>query len=154
MRKILTKQHNDSDCGPACIVSVAAHYNLQLALAKVRELAETNEKGTNLMGMIKSAQKLGFEAKGVRAEFSNLFEIPKPTIAHIILERRLQHYVVVYDCNKNYVKIMDPSTGTIKMKTNYEFRKEWTGILIIILPIKFFKKVMTKFLLTGAFVRD
>lgn len=134
MAKINIKQHDITDCGAACLASVSAHYNLQLPIARIRQYAGTDKKGTNVLGLIKAAEKLGFEAKGVRGELDSLFKIPKPAIAHIIVKEQLHHYVVIYEVTKTYIKIMDPGDGKIHKRTHQEFLKEWTGVLVLLLP--------------------
>lgn len=134
MAKIKIKQHDITDCGAACLASISAHYNLQLPIARIRQYAGTDKKGTNVLGIIEAAEKLGFESKGVKGELDSLFKIPKPTIAHIIVKEQLHHYVVIYEVTKDYIKIMDPGDGKIHKKTHEEFLKEWTGVLVLLLP--------------------
>lgn len=131
---IKVKQHDITDCGAACLASVSAHYGLQLPIARIRQFASTDKKGTNVLGMIEAAQKLGFQAKGVRGTFESLSKIPKPAIAHIIVKEVLHHYVVIYDVTETHVTVMDPGFGTMIKKTHEEFKKEWTGVLILLLP--------------------
>lgn len=139
MAKITIKQHDITDCGAACLASISAHYNLEIPLARIRQFAGTDKKGTNVLGLIEAAEKLGFEAKGVRGVFDSLFKIPKPTIAHVIVKKQLQHYVVIYEVTKTYIKIMDPGTGKFYKKTHEEFKEEWTGVLVLLLPDESFK---------------
>ncbi len=134
MSKIKIKQHDITDCGATCLASISAHYKLEIPIARIRQYASTDKKGTNVLGLIEAAQKLGFEAKGVRGEFDSLFKIPKPAIAHVIVKERLQHYVVIYKVDKKFVTIMDPSTGKIHKKKHEDFKKEWTGVLVLLLP--------------------
>ncbi|MDB4768429.1 peptidase domain-containing ABC transporter, partial [Flavobacteriaceae bacterium] len=117
-----------------CLASIAAHYHLQIPIARIRQYASTDKKGTNVLGLIEAAEKLAFEAKGVRGDFDSLFKIPKPTIAHVVVNKVLQHYVVIYEVNKDFVKIMDPGDGKIHKKTHQEFKEEWTGVLVLLLP--------------------
>ena len=134
MAKTTIKQHDITDCGAACLASIAAHYQLQIPIARIRQYAGTDKKGTNVLGLIEAAEKLGFEAKGVRGEFDSLFKIPKPAIAHIIVKEVLHHYVVIYELSKTHIKIMDPCDGKIHKKTHEEFKSEWTGVLVLLLP--------------------
>ncbi len=134
MAKTTIKQHDITDCGAACLASISAHYNLQLPIARIRQYAGTDKKGTNVLGLIEASEKLGFEAKGVRGELDSLFKIPKPAIAHIIVKEQLQHYVVIYEVTKEYIKIMNPGDGKIHKKTHSAFLKEWTGVLVLLLP--------------------
>ena len=117
------KQHDISDCGAACLASVAAHYRLQFPIARIRQYAGTDQKGTNLLGLMEAAQKLGFQAKGVRAEVQDLLALPLPAIAHVVLKNVLHHYVVVYKVSTKTVVVMDPGPGemeTSDFKTNIE----------------------------------
>ena len=134
MAKITIKQHDITDCGAACLASISVHYKLQLPISRIRQYAGTDKKGTNVLGLIEAAEKLGFGAKGVRGELDSLFKIPKPAIAHIIVKEQLHHYVVIYEVTKTYIKIMDPGDGKIHKKTHEEFLKEWTGVLVLLLP--------------------
>ncbi len=134
MAKTTVKQHDITDCGAACLASVAAHYQLQIPIARIRQYAGTDKKGTNILGLIEAAQKLGFDAKGVRGDFNSLFKIPKPAIAHIIVKDKLHHYVVVYKVSRTHITIMDPGTGKLEKRTHETFTKEWTGVLVLILP--------------------
>jgi len=140
MAKTTIKQHDITDCGAACLASISAHYKLEIPIARIRQYAGTDKKGTNVLGLIEAAQKLGFEAKGVRGELDSLFKIPKPAIAHVIVREQLQHYVVIYKVDKKHITIMDPGTGKIHKKSHAEFQKEWTGVLVLLLPDESFKK--------------
>jgi ATP-binding cassette subfamily B protein len=140
MAKISIKQHDITDCGAACLASISAHYKLEIPIARIRQYAGTDKKGTNVLGLIEAAKKLDFEAKGVRGDFDSLYKIPKPAIAHVMVKEQLQHYVVIYGIDKKHVKIMDPGTGKIEKKTHEEFKKEWTCVLVLLLPDESFTK--------------
>ena len=142
---IKVKQRDITDCGAACLVSVASHYKLNLPVARIRQLAGTDKKGTNVLGMIEAAQKLGFEAKGVKGPFESLFKIPKPSIAHVIVNEVLHHFVVIYKTSNKYIEIMDPGDGQIYRKTHEEFKKEWTGVLYCYCQTKNFSQEIKKY---------
>ncbi|MEM7575069.1 MAG: peptidase domain-containing ABC transporter [Bacteroidota bacterium] len=134
MRKTI-KQHDITDCGAACLASIAAHYKLGMPISRIRQLASTDQKGTNLLGMIQAAEKLGFVARGVRAEKEHLLEeVEFPAIAHVVVRKHLHHFVVVYKATKNYVLVMDPGKGRMEKRTWEEFQEEWTGVLLLIAP--------------------
>ncbi|QTE22433.1 hypothetical protein J3359_16770 [Polaribacter cellanae] len=48
MAKITIKQHDITDCGAACLASISSHFNLQLPIARIRQYAGTDKKGTNV----------------------------------------------------------------------------------------------------------
>ena len=62
--KTKIKQRDITDCGAACLASIAAHYQLGIPVSKIRQMAGTDQKGTNAWGLIKAAERLGFSAKG------------------------------------------------------------------------------------------
>ena len=134
------KQRDITDCGAACLASIAAHYELQLPVARIRQLASTDKKGTNVLGMIEAAEKLGFQAKRVKGPFESLFKIPKPAIAHVVIKEVLLHYVVIYNTTAKYIEVMDPGDGKVHRHTHEEFKKIWTGVLILLLPAEAFQK--------------
>lgn len=135
MRKgIQIKQHDITDCGAACLSSVCAYYGLRFPLSRIRQYAFTDQKGTNILGLIEAANKLGLVAKGVRAKFEALQVIPKPVIAHIIVKEVLQHFVVVYKVTENKITYMDPADGRMHQVENENFVKMWTEILVLLEP--------------------
>lgn len=128
------KQRDISDCGAACLASVAMHYQVKLPVSRIRQMAGTDQKGTNVLGLIEAAQKMGFAAKGVKGEWESLFKIPKPAIAHLSKKSGLQHYVVICRVTKRYVKVMDPADGKMHKYRHDDFKQEWSGILILLMP--------------------
>lgn len=138
--KIKIKQHDITDCGAACLASIAAHYGLKFPISRIRQYAFTDKKGTNILGIIEAAKKLGLEAKGVKGPFECLTEIPKPAIAHVVVKGVLQHFVVIYKVTDKYILIMDPGDGKLHKKSHEEFKKEWTGILVLLHPAETFQK--------------
>ena len=134
MPQIKIKQHDITDCGAACLASVAAHYHLQLPLARIRQYAGTDKKGTNMFGLREAAQKLGFQAKGVRAEVKHLLKIPLPAIAHVVLKNGLHHYVVIYKATAKTVEVMDPGLGEMETYSVEAFEELWSGALLLLFP--------------------
>ncbi len=134
MRRIKVKQKDITDCGAACLASVSAYYKLQIPVSKIRQLANTDKKGTNVLGLIEAAEKMGFIAKGVKGSYDSLLKIPKPAIAHLKLENGLLHYVVIISVNINYLHVMDPGSGKVEKRKKVDFLKDWTNILVILVP--------------------
>ena len=150
-KKTTIKQHDITDCGAACLASVAAHYKLLLPIARIRQMASTDQKGTNVLGMIEAAKRLGFQAKGVRATFESLGGVPKPAIAHVVVKEGLHHYVVLYKVTGKYVEVMDPGPGKFVRHTHEEFQKIWSGVLILLLPDEEFSTGNDKVSITRRF---
>ena len=131
---IKVKQRDITDCGAACLASIAAHYKLIIPVSRIRQIAGTDQKGTNAWGLVKAAEKMGFTAKGVKGNVEALRDVPFPAIAHVIVNKVLQHYVVLYRTKDGYAEYMDPGDGLVhKVKIDL-FAQMWTGVLILMAP--------------------
>lgn len=137
---VCIKQHDITDCGAACLATISKQYGLKIPITKIREVAGTDKQGTNAYGLIKAAEALGFSAKGVKGDKEAFFsEFPLPTIAHVVIDDSLLHYVVIHSIGKDRVIVADPSKGIVNY-TPEEFFKIWTGVLILIVPTNKFEK--------------
>jgi len=141
------KQHDITDCGAACLASVSAFYGLKLPIARIRQIASTDKKGTNVLGVVEAAEQLGFSAKAVKAVDGEgkkltapLKKIPKPAIAHVVVNGNLLHYVVLYKADGKKVTFMDPADGKMHTRSYEKFLELWTGVLILLVPMEEFKK--------------
>ncbi|MDH5032273.1 peptidase domain-containing ABC transporter [Chryseobacterium cucumeris] len=139
-KNILIKQHDIKDCGAACLASVAIHYGLKMPIAKIRQICHTDTRGTNVLGLIQGLEKMGFNAKGVKGGVDALPELPLPAIAHIIVNGRMHHYVVIYKVAKDKITVMDPAKGKLEEYKIEEFSKIWTGVLILLEPNEYFEQ--------------
>lgn len=140
MRYHCIKQHDITDCGAACLATISKQYGLKLPISKIREIAGTDKQGTNAYGMVKAAEQLGFIAKGVKGNREAFFsEFPLPAIAHVVIDGKLLHYVVIHKITKKEVIIADPGKGIVKYKPE-DFFNIWTGVLILLVPNTTFKK--------------
>ncbi|CEP41279.1 peptidase domain-containing ABC transporter (plasmid) [Paraclostridium sordellii] len=135
------KQHDYKDCGCACLSTICKTYGLKYPISKIRDVAGTDKEGTSALGVIKAAEKLGFSAKGVKANKpEDIFgEIPLPAIAHVVIDNTMLHYVVIHKISEKEIIVADPAKGIVKYKPS-DFFNIWTGILIILTPTSDFKK--------------
>ena len=131
---IKIKQRDITDCGAACLASIAAHYKLGIPVSRIRQIAGTDQKGTNAWGMVKAAEKMGFSAKGVKGNAEALLNVPLPAIAHVIVKKILQHYIVLYRIKDGNVEYMDPADGLMHKETIEVFAEMWSGVLILLAP--------------------
>jgi len=134
------QQRDITDCGAACLASIAAHYQLQLPISRIRQYAGTDKRGTNILGLIEAAEKFGFQAKGAKGLIESLSNIPLPAIAHIILQNGLHHFVVIFKVTKTEITFMDPADGQYHKKKISEFEKVWTGVIVLLVPDESFAK--------------
>lgn len=67
LRNIKIKQRDITDCGAACLASVAAHYKLQLPVSRIRQYAGTDKRGTNVLGSVQEYSVVG----PIQVKFAN-----------------------------------------------------------------------------------
>ena len=85
MRYTYVRQHDTTDCAAACLAMVCLHYKKEITITRLRDMMGTDLKGTNLTGMEKAAQELGFSTAAVRVDRENfLSEFTTPCIAQVI----------------------------------------------------------------------
>src|SRR5712691_7481006 len=129
---ICVKQYDMTDCGAACLATVARAHGLRIPVTTIRQYAGTDRRGTNVLGMIEAAQHLGFEAKGVKGKLDALQQIPLPSIAHVMIGS-LHHYVVIHKVTAKHITVADPARGIVK-QTRDEFAAIWSSVLILLTP--------------------
>ena len=59
LQQTFTIQHDQSDCGVACLLSLIQYYGGSNSLEKLRELSGTTKQGTTLLGSVSSSQSVG-----------------------------------------------------------------------------------------------
>lgn len=127
------RQNDGSDCGAAALATVARHYGVRYGLETLRDLAGTDRAGTNLLGLVQAAERMGFAAKAVNGPYEGLARIPFPAIAHVKTEQGYGHFVVLHRATRKGVTIADPGRGIEKLSRE-EFQKRWTGYLLLLAP--------------------
>lgn len=142
VKKTFVLQHDQSDCGVACLSSLINYYGGNGDLEKLRRLSGTTKQGTTLLGLYQAANQLGFSAEGKVADLKALMEHPEPVILHTTIEKRLQHYIICYGFYKNTFIIGDPARGIITY-TSEKLEKIWKSKTCLTLAptVKFETKV-------------
>ncbi len=110
--KTFTRQLDQADCGIACLLSILRLHGSNASFERLRELSGTDKVGTTMLGLYHAGQQLGFEVEGLRADApANLQELTTPAILHVLVDNRLDHYVVYYPGPGPDYLIGDPGRG-------------------------------------------
>lgn len=135
------KQHDQMDCGPACLRIISKFYKRNFSQAYLQELIQTNRLGSDLGSISDAAEKIGYRSMGVKVSWEKLSEeAPLPCI----LYWNENHFVVLYKIGKKSVFISDPAFGLIRYSKE-EFLKRWKqnnekGIALLLEPLpKFYE---------------
>lgn len=134
-RKTFTLQKDQSDCGVSCLQSLIRFYGGAIPLEKLRELSGTNITGTTVLGLYQAANQLGFDSEGNEADIQALIDHGEPLILHVLIDEKLQHYVICYgyDLQKGFL-IGDPAKG-ISFYSTENLKKIWQSKVCLTLRI-------------------
>lgn len=113
IKKTFVRQHDASDCGVACLLSLLKYYGGTNTLDNLRRASGTSKTGTTLLGLYQCADNIGLEALGAEGSLHDLLKENKEAILHIKTEEGLQHYVVFYGKNPKGYIIGDPAEGVV-----------------------------------------
>ncbi|EWY37247.1 hypothetical protein N825_21190 [Skermanella stibiiresistens SB22] len=143
------RQNTQADSAAACLAMVMGHYGRKFTLGQMQELTGLNTPEINPDEIIRSAETLGFRAKGYALPYSALKGLKLPAI----LGWQGYHWVVLLKATDREVEIVDPALGIQKIKRD-EFITSWTaadvagvldrrpdcGVLILLEPTVKFEK--------------
>ncbi len=121
------KQHDQSDCGAACLGMVCKYYKMPIGLNRLRDMTNVSRYGTSMAALAEAAETLGFLTRGVRTGYEKLMHTELPAILHW----KGNHFVVLFKTAKDQVRIADPAVGVRKL-TRKEFEAEWTGVALLL----------------------
>lgn len=140
VEKSFVRQHDMTDCGAACLLSLVRYYGGDSSILHVREISGTTNTGTTLLGLYQAAGQLGFTAQGAEANgISDLIEHGKPCVLAVVIEKLLAHYVLCYGFEGGKFLVSDPGRGIIEM-TESELAAIWTRKCLLLEPNSTFEK--------------
>ncbi len=122
------QQQSSADCGATCLAMISEYWGKKFSLNYLRELAEVGRSGASLKSLAKAAERMGFQARPVRASLTPLRN-QNPWIAHW----QGNHYVAVYKFKNQQVLVADPAMGKRWMSVK-NFTENWTGYALILDP--------------------
>ena len=130
-------QDGGKDCGVCCLLSIIRYYRGEVSKEYLRELTGTTRNGVSLYQLVTAASSLGFSCEGVKGELSDLDCSRLPCIAHIVFQKKYQHFVVIYDIDraKERIVIMDPAKGKVVLSFS-EFKMLSSGYFLYLNPVK------------------
>ena len=148
------KQDDLKDCAAASLSMIIKYHHGYVPMEKLRNMLKLNKNGVSAYNIIKASEELGFESKGLKIKLEDLNFNYFPCIAHVTINNKFDHYVVIYEINSKLKKITigDPSSK-IKTISYLEFNKIYNNIIITFnrirnIPIYSKEKNLSKYLLS------
>ncbi|MBK1442584.1 peptidase domain-containing ABC transporter [Parapedobacter sp. ISTM3] len=128
------RQHDESDCGAACLAAIAAHYGKPLSIAHIRLLAGTDSTGSTLNGLREAALRIGFQAEAVQGDYAGIQKATLPAIVHLSHSDTGDHFVVLAQAGKRHSTVLDPADGRRHRWPAATFSSYWSGAALLLLP--------------------
>ena len=134
-------QHDQMDCGPACLSMIARFHGKKYPLPYLRENSYLSREGVSLNGLVEAAKLIGFECIPAKLSLEKLTgEVSLPCVLFWTKE----HFVVLYKIrkkrftNKWEFKIADPAAGFFTINEK-KFRESWEhwrekGVVLMLQP--------------------
>ncbi|SDC01352.1 peptidase domain-containing ABC transporter [Pedobacter soli] len=135
-------QHDQMDCGPACLAMIAGHYGQVYPLQYLRDNSFLTREGVSLLSINEAAKKIGFQTF---TALLNLEELHKQRdFFPCVLHWNQNHFLVLDRISKNIISgkyqyhIADPAHGWIKLSAA-EFQQSWIsnndkGVVLFLKP--------------------
>ena len=123
------EQQSSSDCGIACLAMISQYWGKYLSINNLRNISDVGRSGVSLKNLTLTSERLGYQARPVRASLNRLETEKNPWIAHW----QGDHYIVVYKVRRHQVVIADPAEGR-KTLSRQAFLAGWTGYALLLEP--------------------
>lgn len=138
MKYPFEKQIDLKDCGVCCLKMLTRYYGGNVSTEYLRNITYTTKDGVSAYSLIEGAKQLGFAAYGVKGEMSNLKSNDLPCIAHVIIKKSYQHFIIIYniDWKNKKIIIADPASKGISKISFEEFNNITTNQFVLLKPYK------------------
>jgi ATP-binding cassette subfamily B protein len=130
-----TLQRYQSDCGVACLLSIIRYYGGDDSLERLRELSGTTSQGTTLLGLYQTANRIGFDAKGIKGSIEVLKDHQAPVILHFVYEEGMDHYVVCYDYDAQKGFLIGDPAKEVYYLSEAEITAKWKSHNCLVLSV-------------------
>lgn len=157
-------QHDQIDCGPACLAMIASYYGRKIGLPFLRDHCFLSREGVSLLSISEAAKKIGFNTFSGKSTIAELIE--GKTALPCILHWNQNHFVILNKISKSCLSkkdsfhIVDPGHGLVKLSDD-KFKSSWLsdgnrGIVLFLepnlkfdipIPLKEDKEISLKYVL-------
>ena len=122
-------QQETKDCAVSCLYNIIKKHDGNISINKLNFMLKTDKDGTSVYNVVEVANKLGLEAEAYRCELNDLCSLDFPMMAHIKIDGKYDHFVIIDNLIDDELNIFDPIRGYIKYEPE-DFCKEWTNVII------------------------
>ena len=135
-------QHDDNDCGLACILTVCKQFNIKVDERVLRKNLYLGKDGLSLYGITEVLRKKGINSYALECnvdELCQLYHADKKPCIIMICEEVEFHYVVLCKCDSKKLHIWDPNKGRRTIEREM-FESVWSGYAVKITDVSYDKQ--------------
>jgi predicted double-glycine peptidase len=137
----VVRQRLDYSCGAAALATLMQHYfgddiseeTILVGIFRSMNDEEARDRelnGLSLLDLKLQAERMGYQAAGVRLNFASLARLMGPIVVH--LERAgYKHFAVLKGVRGDRIHLADPSVGNVRLSVD-RFANEWSGIALVL----------------------
>ncbi len=122
-------QQGIKDCAVSCLYNIIRYYKGNISMDSLREMLNTDDSGTSVYSIVEVSKKVGLVSNAYKCEINDLCNLKLPLIAHIKVEGKYEHYIIIDKIKDDILYVYDPIRGYIKYDFD-SFEKEWSNIVI------------------------
>jgi ATP-binding cassette subfamily B protein RaxB len=132
-------QSEATECGLACLATIAGHHGLRTDLRELRLRFPVSLKGVTLAQLMRHAGQLHFSARALRCEPDDLPRLQLPCVLHW----NLDHFVVLERTTRAGIVVIDPARGRRRVSRT-EVATSFTGVALELAPTSSFVPADTR----------
>lgn len=76
------RQYDNMQCGVACLAMICKYFGLKYSINSLSKICSPTTEGVSLLGLSKSATKIGFDTSAVKISVNDLNNDMVPCILH------------------------------------------------------------------------
>jgi predicted double-glycine peptidase len=134
-------QGYDYSCGAGALATLMRYYfgdNVSeegillsiLSPMTQEEVEDREQNGLSLLDLKLCAERMGYQATGVKLSYASLPKLKGPVLVH--LEREdYRHFAILKGVRGDRIFLADPSRGNLRISVD-RFAKEWSGIALVL----------------------
>lgn len=126
-------QTDEKDCGLIVLTSFfKKYYRKKLNINILKSKVNYSENGINIFSLTNLGEKIGLTLEALQGDFSSFLSLNiDEEIIALILDNNYYHYVIIENKDEEYVYLLDPANGKIKLKLN-DFKNKYLNIIITV----------------------
>lgn len=126
-------QTDEKDCGLIVLTSFfKKYYRKKLNINILKSKVNYSENGINIFSLTNLGEKIGLTLETLQGDFSSFLSLNiDEEIIALILDNNYYHYVIIENKDEEYVYLLDPAKGKIKLKLN-DFKNKYLNIIITV----------------------